>query len=454
MIVMTFLDQLKEENILIVGFGYRTGLTTANCLLKKGITVSISDSKSKDQLSSLIKDLIGSIKRFYFGKQNISQLNDIDRVILSPGVPRTIPLIQQALQKKIPVTGEVELAYQLCHPKKLIGITGTDGKTTTTTLVYELLKQQFPVKMGGNIGIPFISFVDEVDENSIVLLELSSYQLEEVPHFKCDIAIFLNLSEDHLDRYDNFNHYLEAKRNIFKNQSEQDIAILNYDDPHYERISQGIKSQVRTFSKQNKKANIFTSDSKIIYKNKEVISLDEIKLKGVHNLENTLAAILIAKEVDVSNQVIQTVLKEFKGLPHRNEYIDSIQGIDFINDSKATTINSVTKSLLSQDKPIVLLMGGQDKGLNFSLLKPFLEKRVKQLILFGEAKEKIDKEIQFSPTLVLGNLEEAFTEAVRIAVAGDVVLLSPACTSFDQYENYEKRGNHFRELVFGWKINH
>ncbi|GMT49950.1 MAG: UDP-N-acetylmuramoylalanine--D-glutamate ligase [bacterium] len=444
---MNFLQQLKREHILVVGFGYRTGLSTSNYLMDKGIKVSISDSQNEKDLKSLKDQLIGPLQHFYCGKQSSNQLDDIDRVILSPGVPRAIPLIHEALRRGLSVTSEIELAFLLCHPKMIIGITGTDGKTTTTTLLNDLLKGEFKVFMGGNIGIPFISFVDQVDDKSIVLLELSSYQLEDMPLFNCHIASVLNVSEDHLDRYNHFQDYLNAKKNIFKNQTDQDYAILNLDDPHYETISKGIKGQILLFSQGNSNADVYINASKIVFKGREVVSLVDIKLKGVHNLENILSAVSMAKLAGSSDSVIQKVLNEFRGLPHRNELIDTIGEVDYINDSKATTINSVIKSLLSQDKPIILMMGGRDKGLNFSELKPHIDEKLKVLILFGEAKEKIDRKIQFHPTYLVGDLEEAFHLALQMAKGGDSVLLSPGCTSFDQYVSYEKRGDHFRELV-------
>ncbi len=444
---MSFLQQLKKEHILIVGFGYRTGLSTSNYLIGKEVSVSISDSQNEQDLKLLKDQLIGPLQHFYCGEQSSKQLDGIHRVILSPGVPRVIPLVQEALRRGIPVTSEIELAFLLCHPKMIIGITGTDGKTTTTTLLYELLKGEFKVFVGGNIGIPFISFVDDVDDKSIVLLELSSYQLEDMPSFNCHIASVLNVSEDHLDRYNHFQDYLNAKKNIFKNQGNTDHAIINLDDSHYEKTSQGIKSQILTFSKENRDADVYIKDSKVVFKSREVASLGDIRLKGVHNLENILAGVSMAKLAGGSDSAIQRVLNEFKGLPHRNELIDTVGEVDYINDSKATTINSVIKSLLSQDKPVILMMGGRDKGLNFSELKPYIKDKLKVLILFGEAKEKIDREIQFHPTHLVGDLEEAFHLAFQMAKEGECVLLSPGCTSFDQYMSYEKRGDHFRELV-------
>ena len=379
---MKFIDQLRKENILVVGFSYRTGLQTANYLLQHGISVSISDSRSKDELRDLIDKLEGNAKNIYYGKQSYEQLDGIDRIILSPGVPRAIPLIQEAVRRGIPVTGEIELAYLLCKPKLIIGITGTDGKTTTTTLVYEMLKEEFPVLMGGNIGIPFISFVDKVSEDTIVLLELSSYQLEDIPYFKCDIASILNIAEDHLDRYNGFDDYVEAKKNIFKTQDETGYSILNRDDSYCDKLSQDIRSRKLYFSKDNTMFDAYIKDSQIFYQDEKIIPLSEIRLKGIHNLENILAGIIITKLAGLSNTAIKNILKQFKGLPHRNELICTIQGIDFINDSKATTINAVMKSLISQDKPVILLMGGQDKGLNFSILKPYLKDHVKNDIIW------------------------------------------------------------------------
>ncbi len=448
---MTFLSQIQNEQILIVGFSYRTGLATANHLLAKGISISISDSKPESELTHLIKQLKGQAKNLFFGKQSTAQLNGIDRIILSPGVPRSIPLIQEAVKLGIPVTGEIELAYLLCQAKKIIGITGTDGKSTTTSLIYELLKSERKVMMGGNIGIPFISFVDKIDAQTYVLLELSSYQLEDIPYFKCDIAAVLNVAEDHLDRYNGFNHYLETKKNIFRNQNAGDIALLNYDDEHYQQVSQGIKARVYSISKENQQQSAYVLDNTVYFKNEPIASLANIKLQGIHNLENILAAVSIAKLVGISNQTIEKVLTEFKGLPHRNEYVDTVHGVDFINDTKGTTINAVKKSLLSQTKPVVLIMGGQDKGVNFAQLHPYIHGRVKVLVLYGEAREKIDQELQFSPTRLVRNLEEAFAQAIEQAAQKDLVLLSPGCTSFDQYQSYEKRGEHFIELVKAWK---
>ena len=448
---MAFFQQLKQEHLLIVGFSERTGLAVAQYLSDKDIPYSISDSRDEGTLSPLLKGLKVQPRALYAGKQDSSQLAGVDRVILSPGVPRAIPLIQEAQKNRIPVTGEVELAYLLSPAGCHIGITGTDGKTTTTTLCYEILKRDFSVWMGGNIGVPFISFVDELNADSKVILELSSYMLEEIPHLNCNIASVLNVSPDHLDRYNSFEDYLEAKKNLLRMQSETDHAVLNMDDPHYERLSQDIRSGILSFSKDRPDATAFIRDSEVIYQGRAIVSLVDIPLRGQHNLENILAAVLISKLAGVRDSSIQEVIREFKGLPHRNETVDELGGILFINDSKATTINSVAKSLVSQDRGIILLIGGKDKGLDFGDLRHAVESRVKSLILFGEAREKIRAELQYDSTILVGDLEEAFSEALKVAVEGDVVLLSPGCTSFDQYQSYEERGNHFRELVMRYK---
>ncbi len=446
---MEFIEQLKKEHILIVGLGLKTGLSVANYLLSKDINnISISDSKTKDELYNLISKLIKPVKHIYCGKQGDYQLTNVDRIILSPGVARSIPLIQKAVESNIPITSEIELAYLLCNPKLIIGITGTDGKTTTTSIVHRIIEQEMKVKVGGNIGIPFISVVDDVDENTIVVLELSSYQLEDVQRLNCNIAAILNISEDHLDRYNNFNEYINAKKNILKNQSESDIIILNYDDPYYKKLSSNIKSKLYTFSKDNQNQTAYIKSSCIYFMTEKVISIDKIKLKGIHNIENILASICIAKLLGISNKSIEKVLMEFSGLENRNEFVKKVNGISFINDSKATTVNSVIKSLLSYDKGIILIMGGQDKGLDFSKLIPFMDNRVKLLILMGEAKTKINKAINFYNTKLVSDLEQAFYTAVNHAKNNDVILLSPGCASFDLYKNYEERGSHFKKLVY------
>lgn len=444
---MTFLEQLKQEHILIIGFGFRTGLATANYFAKKGIRFSISDSKSSESLRDLVNQLQGNAENLYFGPQDNSQLDNIDRIILSPGVPRRIALVQEAIKRNIPVTGEIELGYLLCKPKLVIGITGTDGKTTTTTLIYEILKQEEKVKLGGNIGIPFISFIDEVDSNTIVLLELSSYQLEDVPFYNSNVACILNVSPDHLDRYGSFDDYLNAKLNIFKNQSDNDFAIINLDDPHHEKISKAVNSQKIFFSRNHDNSNTYINSNKDVnWNNIKIANITNIPLKGLHNEENILAALSIVKLVGISDESIQKVLNTFKGLPHRNEFIAEHKGISFINDSKATTINSVLKSLNSLDYPVTLLLGGQDKGLDFTELQDSIIEKVKTLILFGEAKDKIKANLNFENTLLCNDLEEAFKQAVVNSTEGSI-LLSPACTSFDQYKSYEERGHHFKSLV-------
>jgi UDP-N-acetylmuramoylalanine--D-glutamate ligase len=444
-------SRLEGEHILIIGFGYRTGLCSANFLMKRGIAVSISDSKSADELSELKAKLISAPRAFFTGKQDIFQLDGIDKIVLSPGVPRTISLVKEALKRNIPVLSEIELAYSFApEGVKIIGITGTDGKSTTVTLLHELLKTTYTSYLGGNIGTPFILFAGELKKGDVVVLELSSYQLEDNTNFICDVSSILNISEDHLDRYPSFDDYIKAKENIFDHTKKDGFAVLNKDNSYYGRFKKRAGVPVGTFSKSDKSADAHICCNDIIVDKQVICNVNKTGIKGVHNLENILCASLIAKRLCVSSENIGKVLKNFKGLPHRNEFVKSLNGIDFINDSKATTINSVIKAIESQNKPIVLMLGGRDKGLDFSILKEHLKLKVKYSILFGEARGKIASQLSGIENL---QLEKDFERAVKLAYQkaqnGDVVLLSPGCTSWDAFSSFEERGNVFRKIVEG-----
>jgi len=448
------LKQLTNEHILIVGFGYRTGLLTSNFLMQKDITVSISDNKNESELSNLFQKLIKQPENFYTGNQTEEQLKGIDRIILSPGVPFAIPLIQSAVKRGIPVWSEIELAYRfLPDGVKIIGVTGTDGKSTTVSLIHHILKTKFNSFLGGNIGTPFISFVENITPGDVVVLELSSYQLEYNETFNCDIACILNIAEDHLDRYSSFDEYINAKENILKSQRKQDIAILNADDSSFKRHLNCVKGKLVSFSKfSSKKTDAYIDNNSIFYNNKKICSTDILKIKGVHNLENTLCSVAVACELSVDFEKIHTALSTFEGLHHRNEFIRTFNGIDFINDSKATTINAVKKALESQEKPVILMLGGRDKGLDFSQLDSLIEKKTKNIILFGEARDKIASQIKNGKKYDrIADFTMAVTEAYKKANKGDVVLLSPGCTSWDVFSSYEERGDFFRKIVLEFK---
>ncbi len=445
-------NNFRGEHILIVGFS-RTGLAAANFLFAKGAVVYISDTKPLEQLKDSFSELEGEPEKMYCGKQELEQLNGIHKVVLSPGVPRTIPLIKKAQEQNIPVLSEIELAYRhLPKDVKIIGITGTDGKTTTTNIISEMLKTTYTVYTGGNIGTPFLSFLDKVKSGDFVVLELSSYQLEHNETFKCDTACILNISQDHLDRYPGFDDYISAKENILKTQDKNSVSILNKDSGYFSRHKKFVKGNLISFSLTDKKSNAFIDNNNIVYNSSNICHTNIIKIQGVHNLENILCAVAVAKQYNVENKDIISVLETFSGLEHRNEFVDNINGIDFINDSKATTVNSVKKAIQSQNKPIILLLGGRDKGLDFSELNSLIDEKVKHVVLFGEAMQKIASQLNRTGNIdMVSEFELAVQTAYKRSISGDVVLLSPGCTSWDAFKSYEHRGKVFKKIVRGLK---
>lgn len=441
------MDHLK---ILIVGFTKRTSFSAAKVLLELGHDVLISDNVSNDEQKQLFFEL-DKIKKpvDLLGKQDPSILDEFrpDLLLPSPGVPLTIPLITEAKKRNIPVIGDIEMFFRLFPKNPYIGITGTDGKTTTTTLTHAILKTEKNALLGGNIGIPIFEHYHKMKEDSMMVLELSSFQLEEIDTFRPGIAACLNVAEDHMDRYDSMNSYLTAKTNIFKNQGPEDTAILNLDSPYLKKTKKGLRSRVLTFSLKKKNADCYFHKNAIWYGGKPFLERGSLRLKGVHNVENAMAAILISKAAGVSDASIKKVLSEFEGLEHRLEFVREIKGIDFYNDSKSTTVNALEKALLSFDRPIVLIAGGRDKGLDFKPLRKLAGKKLKELILIGEAKHKIKKELKFKPSYEAKDMKDAVYHSFFIADRNDVVLLSPGCASFDMFKNYEERGKTFKEWV-------
>ncbi|MGC8765433.1 MAG: UDP-N-acetylmuramoyl-L-alanine--D-glutamate ligase [Brevinematia bacterium] len=441
---------MKDRNILLLGFTERTTYSVAR-VLGKNNTILISDKVCDEGKLSLLSKLKNSgIEAInLLGDQSTSILDNyrVDIVIVSPGVPLDIPVVVEAKRRKIPVIGDIELFYSFFPENFYIGITGTDGKTTTTTLIYEILKNEKKAFLAGNVGIPIFSIFESVLPESYLVLELSSFQLEAIEKFRPNVAVFLNLAEDHLDRYNSMTEYLEAKRRIFINQKDSDFAIVNLDSPYFGEITRGLMSHLLTFSIKNEKADIYFKNDFIFLEGKPFIKRDEIFIKGIHNVENSMAAILAARIVGVSDESIKKTLRSFKGVEHRIEFVRNINGVEFYNDSKSTTVNSLEKALMSFENPVILIAGGRDKGLDFTRLKDLVREKLKLLILIGEAREKIQRELDFEPFVYSASLEEAVKIAYKNSLPGDVVLLSPGCASFDMFKNYEERGKLFKECV-------
>ena len=421
-----------------------------------GASIVVNDNKIDSGKTKLVKELetYGPVESV-LGSQDPSLLDDytIDIVIPSPGVPLTIPLIKEARKRGLEIIGDIELFYRYHPGSRYVGITGTDGKTTTTTLVYNIIKKEKHALLGGNVGIPVFDYDGEAGDDSILVLELSSFQLETIDTFRPDIAAVLNLAEDHLDRYGSMESYLESKKRIFSNQIENDTAILNLDSPYCSEFSRGIKPGIQYFSSK-KKADIYLNEDTIFYKDEKYIDRKNILLKGAHNAENAMAAILISKALGISDESIKTVLSEFSGLPHRLELVRKLNGVEYYNDSKATTVNSLEKALLSFERPVILIAGGRDKGLDFTRIKGLASKKLKELIVIGEAAEKIKNELGFPLTSKSISLKDAVTYAQSRAAEGDIILLSPGCASFDMFKDYEERGDVFREIVSGLEPVH
>jgi len=443
---------LKNKRVLVVGLG-RSGAASAFFLQARGARVTVSDSKTEAQLQSEVAALLDRGVAIETGQHGERTFRDQDMIVVSPGVPSDQPQIQHARTLGIPVIGEVELAFRFLQGK-IVAITGSNGKTTTTTLVGEILaKSGKKTLVVGNIGTPVISLVDKSTPDTYLVLEISSFQLESIEQFRPWIAAILNITPDHLDRHHTFQAYVDAKARIFENQQSGDFAVLNADDPTCAGLKSRAKTPLYWFSrKQELDSGAFLRGNQVIFRGdgKEISILEraDIHLKGAHNLENVLAATCIGMIAGCEAANIRQAVAEFKGVEHRLEPVTTINGVSFYNDSKATNVDATIKALESFPGNIHIILGGKDKDSDYSLLNPLLRERVKRVYLIGAAAEKIKSQIEGTVPLVQSNtLDRAVRQAFEAAASGDVVLLAPACASFDQFQNYEQRGRVFKELV-------
>jgi len=375
-----------------------------------------------------------------------------DLIVMSPGVDLATEPIQRALKKGARIISEIELASHFIHAP-MIAVTGTNGKTTTTLLIGEMLKEDGKrAGVGGNVGEPLILFAEKEMTWDVLVVEISSFQLEAIEEFRPRISVLLNVTEDHLDRYAKVQDYVDAKRRIFANQISEDTAVLNRDDPTVMMLSKQILPKKIFFSLNERLAEGTFSDGKQmtlrLHGAEEDYPLAQARLKGMHNVENMMAAITAARVFGCSRRAVEAVLGRFEGLEHRLEFVQEIEGVRYYNDSKGTNVGSVVKSLQSFSEPVVLIAGGKDKQGDLSPLKDLVRNRVKQLILIGEAKERMARELgMLTETVMAPSLEEAVLMAHQTAKKGDVVLLSPACSSYDMFRDYKERGKIFKETV-------
>ncbi len=445
---------IKGKKVSVIGAA-RSGLAVAKLLKRLNADVFISDVKKIEEIK-YVKfttnelDLLGI--KYEFGGHS-DRVFDCDFIVISPGVPSSADIVVKAKNMGIKVLSEIEVASWFCKAP-IVAVTGTNGKTTTTSLIGFILKNAgFKTIVAGNIGAPFSDFVLDVDEESVVVLEVSSFQLDHIETFKPKVAVLLNITPDHLDRYASFGDYILSKFRIFKNQKENDFAVYNYDDEIVQPYVESLNLIKMPFSVVERlPVGAFIDDGYIVLKfeNKEerIAKMGEIKIRGIHNVYNSLAAALAARAMEVKDEIIRESLKAFEGVAHRLEFVREINGVKFINDSKATNVNSLWYALESFDEPIILIAGGRDKGNDYSKVYDLVKKKVKLIVAIGESKEKIYNEFKTLTNVVkVNSMEEAVKISFENAIPGDVVLLSPACASFDMFDDYEHRGEVFKKLV-------
>jgi UDP-N-acetylmuramoylalanine--D-glutamate ligase len=451
--------ELKNKRVLVVGLG-KSGISAAHFLRSLGARVTVSDSRDAVALAAEIPALLEAGIMVETGGHGLLTFRRSDLIVVSPGVPMDTPELKQVIAFGLPVIGELELAARFLKGK-VIAITGSNGKTTTTTLVGEILKAAGKdTLVGGNIGLPVIELVGVSSEESINVLEVSSFQLETVEEFHPWISVVLNITPDHLDRHGSFENYAAAKARITERQEAADFLVLNAEDKATQMIAGKTRAQVYWFSGRRPiKQGAFVHGESIVFIAKEggrtepIMPVSEIPLKGAHNVENVLAAVCVARLAGVSAEVIRGTVRSFKAVAHRLEFVADVRGVAYYNDSKATNVDATMKAVASFDDGIHLILGGKDKDSDYTQMAALLKERVKVVYTIGSAAEKIEHQLRGVVKMKsAGTMAVAVQDAAASAVPGDVVLLAPACSSFDQFDNYEHRGRVFRELVHALQV--
>jgi UDP-N-acetylmuramoylalanine--D-glutamate ligase len=451
-------DFKKYKKVSVVGAA-RSGVAAAKLLQKKNVDVLLSDSNAEKKINPFfIKEITGSGIKAEFGLHT-DEVYKCDLMVVSPGVPQNSKVIQTALSKGIEVISEIELASWFCKGK-IISITGTNGKTTTTTLMGEICREAgFKTFVCGNIGTAFCDVVENVTQDAIAVVETSSFQLDNIKYFKPMIALILNITPDHLDRYNHsVEEYVNSKHKVYENQNGSDYFIYNFDDMVIKKsLKLDIKSTPSAFSlnngvKKEVESGAYIDNYDIIYfysqGEEKIIDTQKLIIKGQHNIYNSMASVITAKVLGVEKKVIQKTLENFKGVEHRLEFVREINGIKFYNDSKATNVNSVWYALQGFNEPIILILGGRDKGNDYKEIEKEVKKYVKHIVAIGESRQKVfDFFSPIVPVSIAGDMEDAVKKAAGEAKKNEVVLLSPACASFDMFENYEHRGTEFKRIV-------
>ncbi|HUX44495.1 MAG TPA: UDP-N-acetylmuramoyl-L-alanine--D-glutamate ligase [Terracidiphilus sp.] len=453
---------LKGKKVLVVGLG-KSGLAAALFLRRRGAQVTVSDVRSAEALAKDIPALLEEGIMVESGGHGLLTFRRQDLIVVSPGVPLDTPELAQVKSFGLPVIGELELAARFLKGRS-VAITGSNGKTTTTALLGEILRKAgLPTLVGGNIGVPVIALIEESTEETWSVLEVSSFQLESTEQFHPNIAVILNITPDHLDRHGTFENYARAKERIFAAQTEQDFAVLNADNARAASAASRTAAQVYWFSLERPvKQGAWVEGGFLVFRHdkdsapEKVIPLSGIPLKGEHNVENVLAAVCAARLAGAQVEDIRKAIEEFKAVEHRLEYVATLNGVEFYNDSKATNVDATAKAIAAFPSGIHLILGGKDKNSDYTQLAPLLRSRVHGVYTIGSAAPKIESQLRGVAALhSCETLDKAVRAAASAARPGDVVLLAPACSSFDQFESYEHRGRVFKELVNewrGWKV--
>ena len=446
--------EVAEKKVLVFGSGI-SGIGAAGLLEERGAKVVLYDGNEKLDRQA-VKDQLGTDSKteIVLGAFPEELLGVLDMVIISPGVPTDLPIVKKMHEKKIPVIGEIELAYQL-GKGEVLAITGTNGKTTTTALLGEIMKNdRESVFVVGNIGNPYTTVVDDTREDSVIVAEMSSFQLESTDAFRPRVSAILNLTPDHLNRHHTMEAYIQAKMNIAKNQTQNDVCVLNYEDEVLRKFGEKIEAQVLYFSSRRKlEKGIYLEDGNIIYKNPEeclVCNVKELKLLGMHNFENVMAAVAVAAAYGVPMEKIRESVRTFAGVEHRIEFVAEKNGVAYYNDSKGTNPDAAIRGIQAMNRPTVLIGGGYDKNSDYKEWLMSFDGKVKELVLIGQTKEKIAEEARecgLHNITLADTFEEAMDVCIRTAKPGDAVLLSPACASWGMFKNYEERGDKFKEIV-------
>jgi UDP-N-acetylmuramoylalanine--D-glutamate ligase len=444
--------ELKNKTILVLGLG-TTGVAVSKFAARRGAQVIGVDDAPRALLGPKVDGLVEKGVVFFAGDETqVIPWERLDQVVMSPGVPLDHLLARKAMEQNIPVIGEIELAFRFCQ-SPILAITGTNGKSTTTELAGALFREGgLQVSVGGNLGTPWVSLIDRDPKPDWTILEVSSFQLESIEKFRPHIAVLLNITEDHFERHRTMEAYSAAKARIFLNQGREDFFIYNDDDAHVLNVMENLPSRPIPFSSAKHVKGIYweteTTLESVVSGVPRRYSLAEAPLKGLHNIENMMAAVAAAELAGVSESAIQNGLNRFKPLPHRLEWVRELDGVRYYDDSKGTNVGAVVMSLASFDEPVILILGGKDKGGDYRVLRSLIQHKVRGVVLLGEAKEKIREALQgTAPLFEVGSMKDAVIQAKAFAKQGDVVLLSPACSSFDMFRDYKHRGDEFQRCV-------